>query len=118
MTPGMTYYTHEVAPGLVLIGLDTTRPQTYVPEAGLNDFGGRVEAGQIRWLESVLKQNQGKTIMVLMHHNLVPWTEGDKTNHNAWRWFWIDNAEEVKALFKRYGVNLVISGHRHISTSY
>jgi 3',5'-cyclic-AMP phosphodiesterase len=118
MTPGMTYYAHEVAPGLVLIGLDTTRPQTFVPEAGLNDFGGRVDAGQMRWLESVLTQNQGKTIVVLMHHNLVPWSEGDKTNHNAWRWFWIDNAEEVKALFKRYGVKLVISGHRHISTNY
>jgi 3',5'-cyclic AMP phosphodiesterase CpdA len=72
----------------------------------------------MRWLESVLKKNQGKTIVVLMHHNLVPWSEGDKENHNAWRWFWIDNAEEVKALFKRYGVKLVISGHRHISTNY
>ena len=60
MTPGMTYYAHEVAPGLVLVGLDTTRAQTFVPEAGLNDFGGRVDTGQMRWLESVLKKNQGR----------------------------------------------------------
>jgi 3',5'-cyclic AMP phosphodiesterase CpdA len=118
MTPGMTYYAHEVAPGLVLIGLDTTRPQVFVPEAGLNDFGGAIDPGQMRWLEATLQKNQGKTIMVLMHHSLVPWSEGDRTNHNFWRWFWIDNADAVKALFQKYGVKLVFSGHRHISAQY
>jgi 3',5'-cyclic AMP phosphodiesterase CpdA len=118
MTPGMTYYAHEVAKDLVLIGLDTSRAQVFVPEAGLNDFGGRIDAGQMRWLESVLKKNQQKTVIILTHHNLVPWCEGDKTNHNAWRWFWMDNAEEVRALLKKYGVKVVFSGHRHISTRY
>jgi hypothetical protein len=30
----------------------------------------------------------------------------------------MDNAEEVRALLKKYGVKLVFSGHRHISTRY
>ena len=118
MVPGMTYYVHEVAKDLVLVGLDASRAQVFVPEAGLNDFGGRIDAGQMRWLESVLKKNQNKTVIILTHHSLVPWQEGDKTNHNYWRWFWIDNAEEVRALLKKYGVKLVFSGHRHISTRY
>jgi Icc protein len=118
MFPGMTYYAHEVAKDLVLIGLDTSRAQVFVPEAGLNDFGGKIDVGQMRWLESVLKKNQKKTMIVLTHHSMVPWQEGDKTNHNSWRWFWMDNAEEVRSLLKKYGVKVVFSGHRHISTRY
>jgi 3',5'-cyclic AMP phosphodiesterase CpdA len=118
MVPGMTYYAHEVAKDLVLIGLDTSRAQVFVPEANLNDYGGRIDAGQMRWLAAVLKKNQNKTIIVLTHHSLVPWHEADKTNYNNWRWFWMDNAEEVRALLKKYGVKVVFSGHRHISTRY
>ena len=117
MAPGMTYYAHEVAKDLLVIGLDTTMAQTFVPEANLNVYAGRVDKGQLRWLESVLKANQKKTVIVLTHHSLVPWHEADKTiAHNQWRWFWMENAEEVKALFKKYGVKVVFSGHRHIST--
>ncbi|MBA4423094.1 MAG: metallophosphoesterase [Syntrophus sp. (in: bacteria)] len=118
MAPGMTYYASEIAKDLVLVNLDGTRPQVFVPEAGLNDFGGEIDPSQMRWLEAVLKKNQKKTVVVLTHINLVPWSEGDKTNHNSWRWFWMDNADEVKALLRKYGVKAVFSGHRHISTRY
>jgi 3',5'-cyclic-AMP phosphodiesterase len=118
MVPGMTYYSHEVAKDLVLVSFDTSRAQVFSPEAGLNDFGGKLDLGQMRWLESVLKKNQKKTVMILTHHNLVSWGEGDKTNHNAWGWFRLDNADEVRALLKKYGVRLVFSGHHHISTRY
>jgi Icc protein len=118
MVPGMTYFTHEVAKDLVLINLDSSRAQVFVPEAGLNDFGGSIDPGQMRWLEATLKKNQKKTVVVLIHHNLMPWNEGDKTNHNSWGWFMLDNAAEVKALLKKYGVKAVFSGHHHISTRY
>jgi 3',5'-cyclic AMP phosphodiesterase CpdA len=118
MVPGMTYYSHEVAKDLVLVTLDASRAQVFSPEAGLNDFGGQIDVGQMRWLEDTLKKNQNKTVIILTHHNAVPWCEGDKINHNAYRWFWMDNAEEVRALLKKYGVKLVFSGHRHISTRY
>jgi 3',5'-cyclic AMP phosphodiesterase CpdA len=118
MLPGMTYYSHTVAKDLVLVGLDASRAQVFVPEAGLNDYGGKIDVGQMRWLEKTLKANQSKTVIILTHHSLVPWGEGDRTNHNYWGWFRVDNAEEVRALLKKYGVRLVFSGHRHISTRY
>jgi len=118
MVPGMTYYSHEVAKDLVLVSFDTSRAQVFSPEAGLNDYGGKLDVGQMRWLEGVLKKNKGKTVIILTHHNLVPWGEGDKSNHNYWGWFRLDNSEEVRALLKKYGVKLVFSGHRHISTRY
>jgi Icc protein len=116
MVPGMTYYSHEVAKDLVLVSFDTSRAQVFVPEAVLNDYGGKLDVGQLRWLESVLKKNQKKTVVVLTHHSLVPWSDGDRTNHNYWGWFRLDNSDEVRAMLKKYGVKLVFSGHRHIST--
>lgn len=118
MVPGMTYYSHQLAKDLVLIALDASRAQVFSPEAGLNDYGGKIDRGQMRWLEEVLKANQKKTIILLTHHNLVPWGEGDKANYNNYGWFRMDNADEVRALLKKYGVKLVFSGHRHISTRY
>lgn len=118
MTPGMTYYSQNLGKDLVLVNLDTSRAQVFVPEAGLNDYGGSIDPAQMRWLEQTLKKNKGKTVIVLTHHSAVFWSEWDRANHNAWRWFTMDNADDVKALFKKYGVKAVFSGHRHISTRY
>jgi len=118
MVPGMTYYSHEVARDLVLVAFDTSRAQVYSPEAKLNDFGGKMDAAQMRWLEDTLKANRKKTVIILTHHNLVPWCEGDRTNHNSFGWFRLDNSEAVKAILNRHNVKLVFSGHRHISTRY
>ncbi|WP_417910844.1 metallophosphoesterase family protein [Candidatus Electronema sp. PJ] len=116
MEPGMSYYAHEVAKGLVLIGLDSIKQQVFLPEIKTNEFGGSIDPGQMRWLESVLQQHQGKTIMVLIHHGLASWSEGEKNNYHGWGRFRLDNAAELGALLKKYGVRLVFSGHRHIST--
>lgn len=121
MSPGSTYYAHEVAPNLVLIGLDTPRDQgqVYVPKAKLNDYGGQVGPAQLRWLKKTLKANQGKSVIVLTHHSATPWHEADKTKeHNYYRWFWMDNGNEVAALLGKNKVKAVFSGHRHISTRY
>jgi 3',5'-cyclic-AMP phosphodiesterase len=118
MTPGMTYYAHEVDKDLVLVNLDTSRAQVFVPDAGLNDYGGSIDPGQLRWLGDTLRKYRKKTIMVLTHHSAVTWSEGDRANHNYWRWFSMDNADEVKSLLKKYNVKVIFSGHRHISTRY
>ena len=119
MSPGSTYYAREVAPGLVLVALDTTRPQVYVPEAGLNDYGGQVDAAQMRWLEATLKANAGKAVIVLTHHSAVNWHPAERSkDHNHWRWFWMDNGPEVAKLLARHKVKAVFSGHRHISTRF
>jgi 3',5'-cyclic AMP phosphodiesterase CpdA len=118
MVPGMTYYSHEIADDLVLITLDSSRSQVFVPEAGLNDFGASIDPVQMRWLEETLKKNRKKTMMVMVHHSAVPWHEADKTSYNSWRWFWMDNGNEVRQLLQKYGVKAVFSGHHHISTRY
>ncbi|MCX5820092.1 MAG: hypothetical protein NT047_09320 [Deltaproteobacteria bacterium] len=51
--------------------ISTPRARVFVPEAGINDFGGAIDPGQMRWIEATLKKNQKKTVVVLTHHNLV-----------------------------------------------
>ena len=119
MSPGNTYYAREVVPGLVLVALDSTRPQVYVPETGLNDYGGEVDAAQMRWLDATLAANKGKAVIVLTHHSAVHWHPAERSkDHNHWRWFWMDNGPEVARLLGKHKVRAVFSGHRHISTRF
>lgn len=118
MEPGRTYYSRELADGLVLVALDSTHLQVWDPVAGMADFSGSIDPAQMVWLEKTLAANKGKTVIVMQHHGTVPFAEGDKTNHNYWSWFKLENGEEVQALYKKYGVKAVLSGHHHISTRY
>ena len=116
MEPGRTYYAREVAKDLLLVALDTTHLQIWDPAAGMANFSGSIDPAQMVWLEKTLAVNKGKTIIVMQHHGAVPFAEGDKTNHNNWGWFMIENGDAVQALYKKYGVKAVLSGHHHIST--
>ena len=119
MSPGHTYYAREVAPGLVVVALDTTRPPVYLAEAGMNDFGGGIDPGQMRWLEKTLRANRDKAVIVLTHHSAVPWHDAEKgKDHHQWRAFWMDNGEEVARMLGSHNVRAVLSGHRHISTRH
>ncbi|MEM2546972.1 MAG: metallophosphoesterase [Candidatus Bathyarchaeia archaeon] len=109
---GRSYYTVELAPDLLLVALDTT---------GWGQFygwGGCVLPDQLSWLESVLKENPNKFVIVAAHHNFVYWHPDEETGVKNWNWFAVSNAEEVRRIFEKYGVKLVLTGHRHISTRY
>lgn len=56
VTPGMTYYASKVVKDRALVNLDSSRAQVFVPGAGLNDFGGAIDPGQMQWLEVTLKK--------------------------------------------------------------
>jgi len=118
MEPGRTYYAREIAKDLLLVALDSTHLQIWDPVANMADFSGSIDPGQMVWLEKTLAANKGKTIIVMQHHGTFAFAEGDKTNHNYWGWFKLDNGEAVQALYKKYGVKAVFSGHHHISTRY
>lgn len=118
MLPGVTYYSQEIAKDLVLIALSSNRAQVFLPEFNHVDFGGMIDPDQMRWLEDTLKVNESKNIIILTHHPMVPWHEAEKEKGSHMRMFWMDNGEEVRALIKKYGVKMVFSGHRHISTRY
>lgn len=101
-----SYWSAEPVPGVLLIGLDTTSVGTW---------GGKVSRAQLAWLEKQLFANQDKLTIVVGHHLLVPFREEEKKAE--WKNFYLDNADEVIALFEKYPqVSFYLSGHRHVST--
>jgi len=100
------YYSTDPVSGLHLVVLDTTKVGTW---------GGRVSPAQLRWLDQDLYLNQDKLTIVMGHHLLVPFHE--KEQKEAWKNFYLENAEEVIALLEKYPqVSLYLCGHRHVST--
>jgi len=101
-----TYWYAEPIPGLLLVGLDTTK---------IGSWGGKVSQAQLQWLEGVLRANRDKLTIVLGHHLLVPFREEE--SKPEWKNFYLDNAEElIKLLEKHEQVSFYLCGHRHVST--
>ncbi|KAF1295854.1 hypothetical protein BAU15_03915 [Enterococcus sp. JM4C] len=71
--------------------------------------GGRFRDETLQWLEDEFKKTavNDKQPIVFMHHNLYPHNEAVS------RGFVIDDAEEVRALYAKYHVAVVFSGHIH-----
>jgi len=99
------YWSREVMPGLVLVGLDTA-------ERGRGS--GHVDARQLAWLDQTLAAHAGKAVVVVGYHELVamhPLDEGA-----AWRHKWVDNAAEVRQVLERHpNVLAVLAGDGHFA---
>jgi 3',5'-cyclic AMP phosphodiesterase CpdA len=101
-----SYWSAEPVPGLLLVGLDTTK---------VGSWGGKVSPAQLRWLENVLSTNRDKLTIVVGHHLLVHFRKEE--GKPEWKNFYLDNAEELLALFEKYPqVSFYLCGHRHVST--
>lgn len=99
------YWSRELVPGLVLVGLDTA-------ERGRGS--GHVDARQLAWLDQTLASHAGKVVVVVGYHALVamhPLDEGA-----AWRHKWVDNAAEVRQVLERHpNVLAVLAGAGHFA---
>lgn len=93
-------------PGLLLIGLDTTR---------IGTWGGKISPAQLEWLDRELYRNRDKLTIVIGHHLLVPFKKEELKPD--WKNFYLENAEEVIKILEKYPqVSFYLCGHRHVST--
>ncbi len=74
-----------------------------VLDAGTPTLGER----QRQWLESQLKNNKKKHLIVIQH---IPFFFGGENNTVA---FFISEKKELTQLFEKYGVEYVLAGHTH-----
>jgi len=99
------YWSREVLPGLVLVGLDTA-------QAGRP--GGHVDPEQLKWLDETLAARADKAVIVVAHHGLVPLHPLDEGP--AWQSLMVDNAEAVREVLGRHpNVLMVLTGHHHFA---
>ena len=101
-------YSQKLNSNFVLIMLDSniyeSEESTSAPATH-----GQIGKKQLKWFEDQLKQAQQNSLhpLVFMHHNL--YAHNPAVNKS----YVLDNANEVRRLFARYGVKLVFSGHIH-----
>ena len=99
------YWSHEILPGMMLVGLDTV-------EAGRE--GGHVDARQLEWLERTLSAAGDKAVIVAGYHGLMPLHPLDEGS--AWRDRLVDNAAAVRQVLDRHpNVLAVLSGAAHFA---
>ena len=106
---GTRYYAHRIAPGLRLIGLDACLPL----EPG--KWGGVLPKQQLHWLDGELTEHPDDLNLIVIHHNLVRWTD-EEAKEKPRQWFCVDNEKEVQELLTRHNpaAPVVVSGHRHV----
>lgn len=105
--PQQLYYTREIAPGLQLIALNSN---TFDAEG---QQLGRLDAEQLAWLESVLTQVQAKTVLVMVHHNVVEHLPA-QSEHQLGQRYMLDHADQFRQILQKAGVKLVFTGHLHV----
>lgn len=99
------YWARTVPPGVVVVGLDTAAP---------GRRAGHVDARQLAWLDATLSRHQGRMVLVVAHHGLVPLHPLDEGE--AWSYLMVDNAAEVRQVLARHpNVVLVVTAHHHFA---
>ncbi|HUU31570.1 MAG TPA: metallophosphoesterase [Phycisphaerae bacterium] len=99
------YWSREVLPGLLLIGLDTVVP---------GQRGGHVDARQLAWLDRTLAAGAGKATLIVAHHGIVPFHPLDEGA--AWQSMMVDNAKAVRDVLARHkNVLMVVAAHHHLA---
>jgi 3',5'-cyclic AMP phosphodiesterase CpdA len=105
--PQQIYYTHQLLPGVRLIGLNSN---------SFNDEGeqvGRLDTKQLRWLEEVLAAAGDELVLVMVHHNVVEHLP-NQSRHPIGNRYMLENAPELLQMLRHYGVKLVFTGHLHV----
>ena len=94
---------------LILLMLDTN-VYSQTEGKGAPPSNGRLEKETLTWIGSVFEdaKKSGATVLPVLHHNLL--------EHNDFmtKGFTLDNNEEVKALFLKYDIPVVFTGHTHV----
>lgn len=106
--PCRPYYSHQIWPGLRLIGLNSNQVS-----ADGQEIIGAIDPEQRAWLEGVLSQLGDELVIVMVHHNLVEHLP-NQTNNPLGQRYMLDNADPLRQRLAAAGVRLVLTGHLHI----
>jgi 3',5'-cyclic AMP phosphodiesterase CpdA len=107
--PDQLYYTHEILPGVRLIGLNSNSFDAEGKQLPM----GRLDETQLQWLQTVLAAATEELILVMVHHNVIEHLPG-QSQHSLGRRYMLDNAAELLTLLRSHSVPLIFTGHLHV----
>lgn len=103
------YYSLEILPGVQLIALNSNQFDHDGNQLGCLD------KRQLEWLEENLQvlQQQNLLVLVMIHHNVIEHIPG-QSSHELGKRYMLDNATELLAILRKYGIKSIFSGHLHV----
>jgi 3',5'-cyclic AMP phosphodiesterase CpdA len=104
--PQRTAYSCNPTPDVHLIGLCSPKP---------DDDCGYIAPEVLAWLDDDLQRhhNSGRQTIVMLHHSIVEHVP-DEAGNPTFSWFHVENAAALKAVLRKHGVRITLSGHLHI----
>lgn len=112
-------YRCEPIEGLVVIGIDSNRDEenrlrSRGDSVDTYHNGGRVKPATVQWVTEQIAQAraQGKQVMALMHHHLVPHFDQE---HRLLPNYMIENNDSVARRWLDAGLRVIFTGHLHIT---
>jgi 3',5'-cyclic AMP phosphodiesterase CpdA len=103
---GRTAYSCDPAPDVHLVGLCSPKP---------GEDRGYISPEVLAWLDADLarQRDRERETIVMLHHSIIEHVPGERVNP-SFSWFHVENSDELKAILRRYGVRITLTGHLHI----
>ena len=117
--PNSLSYCCEPVKGLVIIGIDSNRDEsnTLKSRGDSTDTyfnGGCIKPETLQWVidQATHARKQGKQVIAMMHHHLVPHIDQEE---RLLANYIIKNHNEVAQQFLQAGIHIIFTGHLHVT---
>jgi len=103
---GRAAYSCNPTADIHLVGICSNKP---------DQDGGWIAPDMLAWLDHDLEANcnGGREPIIMLHHSIIDHVPGESINP-TFAWFHVENAEELKAILRKHGVRVTLTGHLHI----
>ena len=110
--PNSLSYCCEPIDNIYLVCLDTNSYEDIKPEDTRNQTVGKIRDETIEWMTPLVQtaKNDGKQVIVMMHHNLIEHFDGESILESM---IMIKDSKKRLQSFFDLNINLVITGHVH-----
>jgi predicted phosphodiesterase len=105
--PEQFYYSHQILPGVRLIGLNSNQFDADGKQLG------RLDEPQLNWLKDALANATEELVLLTIHHNVIEHLPGQATNPLGRRYM-LENASELLEILEKAGIKLIFTGHLHV----
>lgn len=102
------YFCQSVFPGVRVLGLNSTY---FLPDQAVVQYG--LDPEQWDWLETTLATYREETLLVMVHHNLLPHIAHQAT-YPLTQPYMLPDHERLAGFLADFGVRWVFTGHFHV----
>ena len=117
--PASLSYCCEPIEGIVIIGIDSNMDElnTLTSRGDSADSyhnGGRIKPETLQWVidQAVLERQQGKKVIAMMHHHLVPHFDNEASLLAD---YIVKDYEAIARQLMQAGIHTVFTGHLHVT---